>query len=90
MRFDGKIQQNGIYGKLVHNRFLELSKPLTHWWIIHFHHNTVSFEAQNENSKELIMLALTSPPNPLSPASGGIFNMKWRGGQRGEVENTRI
>jgi hypothetical protein len=48
MRFDGKIRQNRIYGKLVHNRFLELSKPLNYWWIIHFYPNTVSFEAQNE------------------------------------------
>ena len=25
----------------------------------------------------------TSPPNPFSPASGEIFNMKWRGGTKG-------
>jgi len=27
---------------------------------------------------------VTSPPDLLSPAFGGIFNMEWRGGNKGE------
>jgi hypothetical protein len=41
-------------------------------------------------SSKTCLASLEPHPYPLSPASGGIFNMKWRGGLGGEVKQKLI
>ena len=48
MRFNGKDQQNVIYGILLPNKFLELLDLLNPLLIIHSRHNAVNFGAQKE------------------------------------------
>jgi hypothetical protein len=48
MRFGGKRRRSGIYEISIHNKFLGLFKPSSPLQIIHFHHNAVNFETQNE------------------------------------------